>query len=644
MKSYRIYLLFLLLAAFSLYGCKKTDSGSGDFDVQFAVPESVTISGDAGTFKFRVLFGKSPLSTDKVIFGDPSGQLNTCDIVSVSSSEFTVSLYKGMVSGQYNVYIRRGNLKKLVGKMKVTIDHSGGSTGIIVNPEAGSTVYGVVVCNGKRISNAVVSDGVEVVKTDENGIYQLKSGKKHKYVFISVPSGYEVMSEGILPKLHRQLVKAPAVPERVDFALQEAPGQDNHTMLVFGDIHLARRTGDQRQFRDFTNDVNDYVTANSGKKIYGITLGDMTWDLYWYSNSYALDDYLKDANAINGIQIFHTIGNHDHDMMYAGDFETVTKYKKIIAPTYYSFNIGKVHYVVLDDIECKNTGKGDADSRYYNESLVQEQIDWLRKDLAFVPKTSTVVVTMHAPLFKDSGNLSAGNGSSLVDMLKQYSQVHVFTGHTHKVYNVDKLASDNIFEHNAGAICATWWWTSYLTPGIHIGQDGAPGGYTIVNVDGDRFKWQFKATGKPVDFQFRTYDRNTMSFTAAKYVPDASDAYKNKFLLYASDYVTTSTSNEVYMNVWNYDPSWKIEVTENGNPLKVTQMRANDPLHLVSYTAKRLNKNAKPSFATRDTRHFFKIKASSPSTTLNIKVTDRFGNIYKEDMARPKEFSTDIYK
>ena len=36
--------------------------------------------------------------------------------------------------------------------------------------------------------------------------------------------------------------------------------------------------------------------------------------------------------------------------------------------------------------------------------------------------------------------------------------------------------------------------------------------------------------------------------------------------------------------------------------------------------------------------HMFKVVASSASSTLKIKVVDRFGNIYQEDMNRPKVF------
>jgi hypothetical protein len=69
-----------------------------------------------------------------------------------------------------------------------------------------------------------------------------------------------------------------------------------------------------------------------------------------------------------------------------------------------------------------------------------------------------------------------------------------------------------------------------------------------------------------------------------------------------------------------------------------------DPLHLIAYTAKRLNKNATASFPTFANAHMFKVKASSATSTLDIKVTDRFGNVYTESMTRPRAFSTDTYR
>jgi len=622
--------------------CSKEEDNNGggqsstEFKVEFNVPETVTLDQGATSMDFKVLFKNAPNSSDVIIL-DGNGKKHTCKITSVTSDVFSIQLPSDLTAGSYDVYIERNGTKKKMGT--VTIYFNDG-----VSPASGSTVYGLVSCDGKGIPNVVVSDGVLVVKTDANGVYQLNSEKANGYVFISIPSGYEVNSNGVLPQFHKYLTQAAKVAERADFQLFSVGDQSNHTMLVFGDMHLASRNGDLGQFQNFIDDVNAVVTEHQGKKIYALSLGDMTWDLYWKSNSYDLNNYITTVSAIHNLQIFHTIGNHDHSMFYAGDWDTVTDFKKIVCPTNYSFNVGKVHYVVLDNILCKNTGEGTSASRIYDSQLAEDALAWLKKDLAFVDKSTPIVVTMHAPEYGDTGSYSMANASTLASILKPYSVAHIFTGHTHKMYNVDKLSSDHIYEHNAGAVCATWWWSGKLTSGVHVAQDGAPGGYSIVDVAGSDFKWQFKATGYPVSYQFRTYDRNQIHFTASTYVPGANDSNKDSFASYAKGWSESSTSNEVYFNIWNYDPSWKIEVTENGKSLNVVKENAYDPLHLMAYTFKRLNSNAAVSFATSNNKHTFKVTASEATSTLEFKVTDRFGNVYTETMKRPKAFNVDNYK
>lgn len=630
--------LLLPVMAISFASCDEK-KGEGLIDVQFEVPESAVVNFGDSEMSFRVMFSKAPLMSDKVVFGDPTGTLYDCPITAVTQSSFTIALYDGLVSGSYNVYIQRGTSKKRMGVMALEVRYQSQSE-TEIELKAGNNVYGIVACGKKGIKDVVVSDGVEVVRTDADGVYQFKSKKEHKYVFISVPSGYEVVSEGVLPKMHQQLFKDANTAERVDFPLIEAGDQTNHTMLFFGDIHLANRTKDRSQFSNFTSEINEYLASNAGRKTYAMTLGDMTWELYWKANQYSFEEYLVDVNAIKGMSIFHTIGNHDHDMYYSGDFDTVTKYKKMIAPTYYSFNIGKIHYVVLDDIECQNTGAGTSDSRKYVDNIVSQQVKWLQKDLAFVSTSTPVVITSHAPFYNDSNNASLNNISELEAVLSKYDDVHVFTGHTHKMYNVDKMDSKNIYEHNAGAVCATWWWTGNYTTGMHIAQDGAPGGYSIVNVTGEEFKWQFKGTGLDINHQFRTYDRNSIALTADKYVASGKSASdKQKFEEAAVDWVHTDAGNYVYINVWNYDPQWTISVTENGTSLQVERVSIKDPLHLISYNAK----TPTGGFGTSVTKHMFRVKASSATSTLEIKVTDRFGTVYTESMQRPKAFSIDAY-
>lgn len=250
---------------------------------------------------------------------------------------------------------------------------------------------------------------------------------------------------------------------------------------------------------------------------------------------------------------------------------------------------------------------------------------------------------MHIPLYNANGSYRApaATAQKFETLLGAYADVHVFTGHTHMVYNVDKTAEKNIFEHNSGAICGTWWWTGYETPGVHLGPDGSPGGYRILNVNGTDFKWRFKGTGMPEEVQLRCYDRNNIHITPEKYLPSAGKDYRA--LLKADIWADEDKNNEVYFNIWDWDPSWDIDVRENGTKLNCTQVSVMDPLHIISYAVKRLNKNSEVSFATEKTSHMFRVKASAPDTPLEIKLTDSFGRSYTTTMNRPMAFDTETY-
>lgn len=655
MKNVLKYLLLALIAVSQLFACGGSDdekAPADNFDVQFTVPGSVDVT-EGGECTFAVSGGgKSPLTTDTFILESDAGISYVCPIVNTSSDSFTVRLADGCETGYYKVFVKRDARKKSFGRIYINIVED-----IDFKPDAGTTVYGIVSSAGVGVENVVVSDGAEVTVTNEKGIYQLKSAKKWGYVFISVPSGYEVPSVGVLPQFHRALKNSADVVERADFKLEKVDGQDSYKIFMLGDMHLANRTGDLGQFAQFTSDLTDYMTRHKGEKMYALTLGDMTWDLYWYSNSYYFPQYLNTINSqIKNLQIFHTMGNHDNDFQTRSDYDAAVKYVDQICPTYYSFNIGKVHYVVMDDIDCSSYD--GTESRNYVKSLSAEQLDWLAKDLSYVAKTTPVVVAMHAQVFypTTSGfkiDHDQVNTLRLFDILDGYT-VRFVTGHTHKLFNVTPDApivdGHNFREYNSGSVCASWWWSGNLTPGIHIGTDGTPGGYGIWDVTGTDFQCLYKSTGWPEEYQFRSYDLNNVHFSMAD-VPlmpsDISASVKNAYMQYVNAY-PQNNDNEVLINIWNWNSDWTLSVVdENRKTLPYTEVWAYDPLHIAALSVKRFNNaglKSTPSFITDKFTHFFKVKADDADTDLVITVKDEFGNEWTENMQRPKAFSTDAYR
>lgn len=651
MKDTIKYLVWIFAIVPFLIACGDSntdDAPTDDFDVRFELPATVDVS-KGGELTFTVKEGKSPLTTDSFLL-EGGGISYLCPILRTSSESFTVRLADECESGSYTAYLKRDARKKSIGKIYINIVDK-----IDFEPSAGTTVFGLVSSEEGPVANVVVSDGTEVTVTDDKGIYELKSAKKWGYVFISVPSGYEVAAEGVFPQFYQTLKGAADVVEQKDFKLTKVDGQDRYKLFLLGDMHLANRTNDAAQFTQFTTDLNAYMAQHSGQKMYALTLGDMTWDLYWYKNNYALPQYRETINRqVKNLQIYHTMGNHDNDFMTTSDYDAAVKYVDCIGPTFYSFNIGQVHYVVMDNIDC--SAYDGTDSRNYVKKLSNEQLKWLAKDLAYVDKSTPLIVAMHAQIYKPTStgfafDHDSANTEALLAALDGY-EVHFVTGHTHKVYNItpddDVVKGRDIHEHNSGAICASWWWSGNLTPGVHVSIDGAPGGYAIWDIDGTDFAWLYKSTGWPEEYQFRSYDLNNVSFSMDD-VPNIPSnvliqlAYKK----YVNAYPENS-DNEVLIKIWNWNSNWELSVVdERGKTLEYTPVWAYDPLHIAALSVPRFNNSgitSTPSFVTESATNFFKVKADDADVDLTITVKDEFGHTWTEEMQRPKAFLTDAYK
>jgi len=644
MPEIRKLLLLLIVAALAACtGCKEdpppVDEGLKITGV--SIPASLNIE----TGGVITLSGNGFAVNDQMVFvlTTDGGKIYIATITSVTGQSATFTLPAGIPSGTYSLTVKRGDDSMVLGT--VTVNVIANNT---IPDKPGMTLKGVVSCDGEGVQGVVVSDGVEVTVTDNKGIYYLPSAKQNKFVFISLPGNYEIAASDNIPQFFKRLAGGNSV-EQNDFSLVRADN-NNHVVLAMADWHLANRNDDLTQFSNgFLPDVNATVNSytSAGMKVYGVPLGDMTWDAYWYENNFRLDKYLVEMKKFN-CPMFNTMGNHDNDPYVQGDIPPEAPFREIIGPTYYSFNLGQVHYVVLDDIQYINTGgaQGVIGDRNYSDVVVTAQTAWLAKDLAAITDKSTpLVIFMHSPLYgnptlnatgEQVNTIVLNNGSTLKSLVQDFASVHFVSGHTHINYTVDDGA---VIEHNTAAVSATWWWTGKTGyAGNHICRDGSIGGYGVWEMSGKDVRWHYKSIGKPATYQFRSYDLNRVAITAAVFAPNSTD---EALAEYAGVYASPNQVNDVLINIWGYDPEWTVEVTESGAPLAVERVTAKDPLHIISYEAKRLNAGATPtsSFVTGNTSHMFRVRASSATSTLEIKVTDRFGRIFTETMTRPKDFT-----
>lgn len=575
-----------------------------------------------------------------------SGTEYPLEVRAIDYAYVTFAVPAELPTGSYRLVVRRGPASQVLGVLRFRR-----SLDIEIPDREGMNVKGVVFCGTLPVAGVVVSDGRNVTTTDDTGRYYLASEKHHGYVFVSVPSGYEPQTEHSIPQIWGPVTPGEEACEQVDFELIEAPGQENFDLLVLADLHLANRLGDMTQYRNLVlPEVRNYV-SNSSKRVYLLNVGDMTFDLYWNSNRYNMGDYVNTLmdSSIPAV-MYHIPGNHDNDEYAPDDYTAEQPYKDNLGPTYYSFNIGNAHFVMLDNVIYLNAG-ADASTRTpgdhsYNAALTEMQLEWLRADLATVKdRTAPLVIGMHCQAFYYNSSLDItpsmayGHSTMLDEMLRDFTDVHIISGHTHN--NTTMQIRNGLMEHNTGGSCATWWWTGYYNNG-HICKDGAPGGMGVYEFTGSDIAWYYKGFGQPRDHQLRTYDMNSVKTFFAN-----NSIIRNMIRYYPerNDYAAVG-NNVVYINVWGWDPAWTVTVRENGVELPASRVYMKDPLHTYAYDATRVYRNSNNSYTevltSSNNYHLFAVNASNATSTLTIEVTDRFGNRYTETMSRPKEFAAQI--
>ncbi len=524
----------------------------------------------------------------------------------------------------------------------------------------GATVTGVVECDGKPVAGVVVSDGYLTSLTDAKGRYSLNSLKQNGQVFISVPSGYEAWCDDVVPQFWANLAAPALEPERCDFRLKKVDNS-KHVILALADPHIANRHDDVAQFTNgclprIREEVEKYRAQ--GIPVYTMCLGDSSWDRLWYELCFMIGDFRDFLNTVDyPTPLYNVIGNHDNDgAVPAGpdtDAKAAQPYMDAFGPRYYSFNAGGVHYVVLDNVVFLNEGntlkkdKNIAGSCNYKHRFTPEQLEWLEKDLSYITdKNTPVVVGTHCPVYRYrwlTGEpyfyVDEENAKEFLSILEDYPQVHLLTGHIH--YNQTtrvQQGTNTVIDHNIAGACGAWWLTGSIKGGLNLCPNGIPAGFGVFAADGQDISWYYASFEDGPEKQFRAFDINAVR-----------DYYKKSgemkaFLFNYPEWTDfrKSPDNQVYISVWAWDPQWKISVKENGKELPVEYLMLENPQYNVSYMLPKTvwEDTFSKGYNAPRTAPMFLVTASGPDTTLEIAVTDSFGNVFTETMTRPKAFSS----
>lgn len=450
-------------------------------------------------------------------------------------------------------------------------------------------IRGRVTSLGKGLGAVAVSDGWSVVATDRDGRYELVTDRSRAYLTVSIPSGYQLPTHPVGTVRSFQRIapdRRGEMTARFDLAPVEG-GDERHAFLTLADIQTQDPADMSRFQRESVPDLKATLGRLGSQPIFGVGDGDIMWD-----NLAMFDDYEAAVKEL-GVPFVQVVGNHDLDLSERTDEASTTTFEQRFGPRYYSFNRGRVHYVVLDDVFYHGGG--------YLGYLGTDQLTWLANDLAMIEKGSTVVVFAHIPfmtaLATRQGQATPGIASHVVNREAVYQllasyRTTILTGHIHES---DYSRDGGVAERNLGAVCGGWWTGD-------ICYDGTPNGYGVHEVNGTDMKWRYQTTGRDPNYQMRLYPRGSD--------PAAPD--------------------EIAANIWAYEPGWRVVWYENGDQRgEMARRTGHDPLAVKLLAGDKLP--AKRTWVDPiRTGHLFYAPVASGSKEIRVEATDPWGRSYTD--------------
>ena len=540
----------------------------------------------------------------------------------------------------------------------------------VLEPEGYNIRGRVVDSSSTGIEGVVVSDGRQCVRTQFDGTFYMTSDVANvKFVHVSTPSGYMPEVSGGIPRFYKakaDITPSNGVYDFGDYVMTPVQNPDRFTLLITADPQPRQYkwTLDRIAYKsldvceDLYQELRDVSSGISDRQVYGICLGDIVHeDMSLYAQ-------YNNALATFNFPTYNIIGNHDNDPDAADDDAGAIPFESYFGPRNYSFNIGGIHFVVLDNLIMKDNG---GSLTAYDQGLTDAIWTWLQADLAQIPTTSKLMVCAHSPMFKQisgserTNSALHGGNDGYGGLINKYSEVHAWAGHTHVGFNYIYPSSHRhrrVQVHTLARSTGELWTNDYLSA-------GTPRGFTIVEVDNGEITWRFH----PLTRQSGSFNGVTTGYCAAgapayswrdwsyngshiAIMNGGSTPLDENYQLHA--YPRGSYGDEyVYANVFLWDEKWELPVwtPDGGAPVTMTRINSADDHEIITDTDKiydladtefrswyKTNANksggslaALDGYTTVDTDKLttiFRAPAAASPSSGTISVTDRFGNVY----------------
>ena len=485
------------------------------------------------------------------------------------------------------------------------VRQQGENVPVTIQHQFGKNLVGRVTVDGVPRAGVVVSDGVNVVETDANGEYQMYT-KDRQHVFVSVPADCDVPTLNGAPKFYQTIDFSEQAIIQRDFNLTSRAKLDDWTLFVMADPQL----GSDADVTDFTNELLPGMQSFAqtiSPNAYGIQLGDIVWN--------KPDMYPTYKNLMTQVSVptFSVIGNHDHNEGIKNDTGSDKDFRDAMGPTYYSVNIGDAHLVVLDDVLYSGaSGRND-----YSGCITDQQMAWLEKDLSYVSKDKMIILGVHIPTKRRNSSSHVSNNQALYDLLKDYAEVQILSGHSHNQYTT--TIADNITETTFGAVMGAYWYP--------LCNDGSPRGYAALQIKGN----------KSVDKYYMGADNNR-NYQMKLYKPE--DA-----VLWNPNNAEGTAYDKILANIFCWHEDWTVEVQEDGgswttltdadrlNPDKVGG-KCWDPDVRKCLVDGAIPANHSGSAPENKNDHMFLYTPKASWSSVTFRATDSYGNVYTETLKK----------
>lgn len=385
----------------------------------------------------------------------------------------------------------------------------------------------------KPLAGVMVTDGLNVAKTDKKGRFSLPGFEKTRFITITTPAGYETQ-HFYLPVTENR--------KSYDFLLTESERTKSkeHSFVQITDTEVTGGMG------RWVTDLQQYI--KNEKPAFLIHTRDICYEAGLTMHSRVVNAQTMDC------PVYYCIGNHD---LVKGKYGEEL-YESLYGPTWYSFDVGNIHYVVTP------IDHGDNPTDY----TLKDVYNWLKNDLALMKEGQALILFNHDLFTASDTFVFKADNEHILDLRAFNTKAQIY-GHMH--YNYVRN------QNGIYTIC-----TGTLDKG---GIDHTPSSFRAIKVDANNnisteLRYAFIepqiAIVSPMDNQ--TAASTVAASTGENQLPVSVNTYHSQAKTSHISYVLSDAENNqeiakgnlTSLTDWNWNGNIQIPTNENGKRLHLT--------------------------------------------------------------------------